>query len=77
MGYALRGGSTGLRRTLREVLRCPSAVVGLVVICVLVFGSISAMITYPYVEIGELWTKSELTSRYTNRPRLTSSCFCL
>jgi peptide/nickel transport system permease protein len=63
---AVRSSLTGLRRTVREVLRYPSAVMGLFVICILVLGSVYAVIAYPYIEIGEEWGRTELTGRSTN-----------
>lgn len=50
-----------IRNSFREILRYPSAVVGLVVIALLLGVSIYAMITIPYREAIRLWRSSEET----------------
>src|SRR5512134_9088 len=48
-----------LRNSLRELLRYPSAIAGLVVIFLLVFLAAYAMITIPYNEAIRLWRGGE------------------
>ena len=57
MHLNLRNGSIGLRRTMREVLRYPSAIIGLILISILIIGSLYAVIAFPYMEIGEEWQR--------------------
>ena len=61
----LKNNWNALRRTMGEVLRYPSAIIGLVMISVLVIGSLYAVIGLPYKEIGEEWRSSGLTGKLT------------
>jgi len=47
------------KRTLKEMLRYPSAVIGLVMICILLFIAVYAMITIPYSQAISLWRGGE------------------
>ncbi|MBA4385903.1 MAG: ABC transporter permease [Anaerolinea sp.] len=47
------------KRTLKEMLRYPSAVIGLVMICILLFVAAYAMITIPYSQAIALWRGGE------------------
>ena len=47
----------------RELVRYPSAIIGLTIILLLVFGSICAVVIYPYAQLGQLWYSSELTGK--------------
>ena len=49
----------GLKRSLQELLRYPSAVAGLVIILLLVIAAIYAMVTIPYNEAITLWRGGE------------------
>ena len=51
-----------LRRSLAEIFRYPTAVVGLIIIALLVALSIYTMITIPYDEAIRLWRGSEDTT---------------
>ncbi len=53
----------GFKQVFREVLRHPSAVVGLAMVAVLVIGSLYAVIALPYAEIGEQWRTADLTGK--------------
>lgn len=48
-----------LKRTLRELLRYPSAIAGLIIILILVGVSIATLITIPYSEAVRLWRGGE------------------
>jgi peptide/nickel transport system permease protein len=48
---------------LRELRRYPSAIFGLVIILLLVCGSITAVIVFPYNQLGSLWYSSILTGK--------------
>lgn len=54
---------------LREVRRYPSAIFGLAIILLLVIGSVTAMVVYPYEEIGMQWNTERLSGR-ARIPRL-------
>lgn len=54
---------------LREVRRYPSAIFGLSIILLLVIGSITAVVVYPYEEIGTQWNTERLSGR-ARVPRL-------
>lgn len=60
---AVKRITRGLRDVMREVLRYPLAVIGLVIICILILGSIYAVVGLPYVEIGEEWGRSSITGK--------------
>ncbi len=60
---SLRNLFAGVKKGFREVLRYPSAVVGLAMVTLFVAGSLYAVIALPYVEIGEQWRTSELTGK--------------
>lgn len=47
------------KRTLKEMLRYPSAVIGLVMICILLFVAAYTMITIPYSQAIALWRGGE------------------
>ena len=53
----------GLRLAFREVLRYPSAILGLAMVAVFVIGSLYAVIALPYMEIGEQWRSADLTGQ--------------
>ena len=55
---------SGTRNVLIEVLRYPSAIIGLIIILIFVGGSVYAVTALPYVQIGELWSREYLTGRY-------------
>ena len=59
-----RNTNVWFQRTMREVLRYPSAVIGLVLITILIAGSLYAVIALPFAEIGEEWRNVELTGRF-------------
>ncbi len=48
-----------LRNSLREILRYPSALVGLVIIALLVFTAVYAVIKVPYQKAIDLWRGGE------------------
>ena len=48
-----------LKSSFREILRYPSAIVGLIIILLLVLTSIYAMIKIPYSEAIRLWRGGE------------------
>ena len=54
-----------LREFMREFVRYPSAIVGLVLLAVLVAGSLYAVLALPYLEIGETWHSVSLTGKVT------------
>ncbi|HEY69815.1 MAG TPA: ABC transporter permease subunit [Anaerolineae bacterium] len=54
-----------LRRVLRELVGYPSAVMGLIIIALLIFGSIYAVVALPYLEVGELWYTEGLGGMYS------------
>ena len=56
---------TAIRNTFRDLLRYPSAVVGLFIILLLILTAIYAMIKIPYGEAIRLWRGSEV-DWYTN-----------
>lgn len=53
----------------REVRRYPSALFGLAIIILLIAGSITALVVYPYEQIGAVWS-SERLSGQAKIPRL-------
>jgi peptide/nickel transport system permease protein len=53
------------RGVLRELVGYPSAVMGLIIIAILIFGSIYAVVALPYLEVGELWYTEGLGGEYT------------
>jgi peptide/nickel transport system permease protein len=57
-----RGFDT-VKPVLRELRHYPSAIFGLVIILLLVCGSISAVIVFPYNQLGSLWYSSLLTGK--------------
>ncbi|MEJ2758509.1 MAG: ABC transporter permease subunit, partial [Anaerolineales bacterium] len=60
-----------LKNLLKEMMRYPSAVVGLVILLVMLLGSLYAVIRYPYEEIGVSWyTDASENSKYV--PKLAS-----
>lgn len=67
---ALKQSSAAIARWTRffltEVRRYPSALVGLAIILLLVIGSITALVVYPYEQIGTLWN----TERLSGKPRI-------
>ncbi len=67
--FALSGLARGIRRTLGEIRRYPSAIIGLLLLSVLVFGSIYAVIAFPYDQIGREWRRGTLTG-YPETPQL-------
>ena len=50
----------GIKNTLREVRRYPSAIIGFIIILFLIIGSLYAVIFLPYEKIGEDWERSNL-----------------
>jgi len=54
-----------VKSVIREIVRIPAAVFGLIVILILVGGSIAAIIIYPYSQLGRLWYIPEMTDRVT------------
>ncbi len=55
---AKRGGAV-----FGELLRYPTALVGLVIVSLLIFGSLTAVITLPYADIADQWRVSSVTGR--------------
>jgi peptide/nickel transport system permease protein len=53
-----------LRSVFRELIRYPSAVLGLIIIAILIGGSIYAVVALPYLEVGELWNTEMLSGSY-------------
>jgi peptide/nickel transport system permease protein len=53
-----------LKAFLRELVGYPSAVVGLIIIVILIFGSIYAVVAMPYLEVGEQWYTEGLSGKY-------------
>lgn len=58
-----------LKSVMRELLRFPSAIFGMVVILILIIGSAYAVIAFPYTQIGEYWYTKNLTGK-TETPKL-------
>jgi len=52
-----------------EIIRYPSAIIGLTIILLLIMGSIYAIIALPYEKIGAEWGKSTFTGQ-PSRPKL-------
>ena len=48
---------------LRQLLRYPSAMLGLTIILLMVIGSLYAVTVYPYAQIGEFWYTKNLTGK--------------
>ncbi len=69
----LRDTAQDLRRAvqpvLKEILRYPSALVGLIIILLLVIGSTVALVAFPYNQLGDAWSASALGGRVA-MPRL-------
>lgn len=53
----------------KEVRRYPSAIFGLTIILLLIIGSITALVVYPYEKIGEAWNTERLSGQ-VRTPRL-------
>jgi peptide/nickel transport system permease protein len=51
------------RQAVREIMRYPSAIIGLIIISLLVIGSLYAVIALPYEKIGEEWERNQLTGK--------------
>lgn len=60
---ALKKWLESLRPTVREIVRYPSAVFGLVVILLMVAGSIYAVTAFPYAQMGHFWYTKMLTGK--------------
>lgn len=73
----LKNNLAAMRRTMREVLRYPSAIIGLLMISVLVIGSLFAVFALPYKEIGEEWRSSGLTGKLTVPKNVPATWFNL
>ncbi len=57
--------SSRLQRVFTEMMRYPSAAVGLVILLILLVGSLYAVVRYPYEEIGTTWyTDASYNSQY-------------
>jgi len=50
----------GIKNTLREIRRYPSAIIGFIIILFLILGSLYAVIFLPYEKIGGDWERSNL-----------------
>jgi peptide/nickel transport system permease protein len=61
----LRKSLDSLKPIVREIVRSPSAVFGLIVILLLVSGSLYAVIAFPYNQLGNLWYVKTLTGKTT------------
>ncbi|MCG2785438.1 MAG: ABC transporter permease subunit [Anaerolineae bacterium] len=59
----MRNASLSARRALTEIRRYPSAMVGFFLLCLLVAGSLYAIIGFPYATIGREWRSGTLTGR--------------
>lgn len=57
--------TSGFRRFFTDIRKFPSAIIGMSLILLLLFGSIYAMIALPYRHIGGDWGKSTLTGKAT------------
>lgn len=69
LSYYLSKIKTGLGKLksfMRELVRYPSAVFGLLIIFILVVGSAYAVITLPYMEVADIWRFGGLTGKYYN-----------
>ncbi|MBN2047294.1 MAG: ABC transporter permease subunit [Anaerolineaceae bacterium] len=64
-----RKARKGWRMFWRELVRYPSAMIGMILILLMILGSIYAVIRYPYRELGESWGGSTLIGK-AYRPRL-------
>ena len=57
-----------LRKIFREMVRYPSAVIGMIILSIMIAGSLYAVIRYPYQEIGARWYQDAMyNSRYVPR----------
>jgi peptide/nickel transport system permease protein len=52
-----------LKSVLRELVRYPTAVIGLVIVALLVGGSIYAVVALPYAEVGHLWYTDSVSGK--------------
>ncbi len=64
MKRAARARWVSFVQVMREIIRIPSAVLGLVIISLMVLGSIFTVIAYPYKEIGTEYYTEGVTGRY-------------
>ncbi|HSG24625.1 MAG TPA: ABC transporter permease, partial [Anaerolineales bacterium] len=57
-----------LKKIFRELVRYPSAVIGMIILLIMIAGSLFAIIRYPYQEIGARWYQAAMyNSRYVPR----------
>jgi len=59
----IRNFSRSLKAIFLQVMRYPSAIIGLVLISLFVAGSLYAVIALPYVKIGQSWGPENLTGK--------------
>ncbi len=62
---ALQRSWGSFRKTFRELMRYPSAVVGLTILTILMAGSLYAVIALPYNEIGITWYTDAVSGKST------------